>query len=407
MAKTAEWTWLVYMAGDNNLEGAGRDDLAEMKKARLTDKISVIVQFDTEKNKATRYKVGKNTLRVIQEMPGVNCGDPKVLTQFIQWGIKSYPAQHYLLDVWNHGGGWENLPADYNYDSIRLLKPLAALKINRFKRSLFKTTIETIHNRPVQPRAIAIDVHSQDYLDNQELRDGVLHALPGGKKLDIIGCDACLMNMLEIAYEMKDTAGFMVGSEEVEPAAGWPYDTILKDLVKNPVVSSQDLCRSIVLKYGQYYQRTGEAATQSALDLAKVDATARAVSELADVLLGDLANVAAGVSLARDSAQKFEMPEYIDLGDFVQQLSLRLSGNAGVKTACEKILGSLNGNNLIIQNNVCGDQVVHATGLSIYFPQDKRGYSTDYRSLDFSLDYHWKDFLEAFLARGTRLTVIA
>src|SRR5262249_39117270 len=31
MTKTAQWTWLVYMAGDNNLEGAGRDDLAEMK----------------------------------------------------------------------------------------------------------------------------------------------------------------------------------------------------------------------------------------------------------------------------------------------------------------------------------------------------------------------------------------
>ena len=145
MSQTAQWTWLVYMAGDNNLEGAGRDDLAEMKQVGSTADVNVIVQFDTEENKTTRYRVEKNKLKAVQQMPGVDCGDPKVLTQFIQWGFKNYPAQHYLLDVWNHGGGWENLPADYNYDALRLAKPLAAAKRYRIKRALFRTTVKKIH----------------------------------------------------------------------------------------------------------------------------------------------------------------------------------------------------------------------------------------------------------------------
>src|SRR5512139_2881655 len=305
MDKIAQWTWLVYMAGDNNLEGAGRDDLAEMKQVGSTADVNVIVQFDTEENQTTRYRVEKKKARVLQQLPGVDCGDPKVLTEFIKWGTQNYPAKHYLVDVWNHGGGWENLPPDYNYDAIRAAKPSRAAKLNRLKRALFRTTVKKIHKRRANERAIAIDCGSHDYLDNQELRNGIYNALPQGNKFDILGCDACLMNMLEIAYEMKDTSCYMVGSEENEPGARWPYTAILKQLVAKPPMSPADVAKAIVAEYGKYFQKTRETATQSALDLAQIQAVAAAVNELAEVLLADLGNVAGGVSLARDRAQKF------------------------------------------------------------------------------------------------------
>jgi hypothetical protein len=385
------------MAGDNNLEGAGRDDLAEMKRVGSTADVNVIVQFDTEEKKTTRYRVEKNKLKVVQQLPGVDCGNPKVLTQFIQWGIKNYPAQHYLLDVWNHGGGWENLPADYNYDALRLAKPLAAAKRYRLKRALFRTTVQKIHKRPAQARAIAIDCGSHDYLDNQELRNGIFKALPKGRKVDILGCDACLMNMLEIAYEMKDTATLMVGSEETEPGAGWPYAAILKGLVAKPTMAPADLAKIIVTEYGKYYQKSRETATQSALDLGHIQATAAAVNELADALLADLHNVAGAVLLAKGRTQKFEMPEYIDLGDFAKQLAQRLPQNAAVKAATDKVLQALQpatGGSLVMQNSTAGTRVQRATGVSIYFPPSEE-YAPDYKDLAFSKDGRWKAFLEA------------
>ena len=78
MSPSAQWTWLVYMAGDNNLQSAGGADLVEMKRVGSTADVNVIVQFDTEANKTTRYRVEKNKLKVLQQMPGVNCGDPSV-----------------------------------------------------------------------------------------------------------------------------------------------------------------------------------------------------------------------------------------------------------------------------------------------------------------------------------------
>jgi uncharacterized membrane protein len=397
MNGTAQWTWLVYMAGDNNLEGFGRADVAEMKRVGSTSEVNIIVQFDTEESRTTRFRVEKNKLRMLEEMPGLDCGDPKVLTSFLKWGMKNFPATHYLLDVWNHGGGWENLPLDYDYDAIRALKPMAAVGRHQLRRALFRTTVRKIHRRAVHARAVAIDCGSHDYLDNQELRSAVARALPRGRKLDILGCDACLMNMLEIAYEMKDTARFMVGSEETEPVDGWPYAEILDSLVRQPVTAPVDLARLIVDEYARYFRGEGESVTQSALDLGHISTIAAAVDELADALSGDLNGVAGAVSLSRDRAQKFDMPEYVDLGDFTAQLAQRLPRHTDVQAAVSHIQAALDPgapDSFVVDNATCGAKMARATGVSIYLPHPA-DYSPDYKDLRFSTQRKWRAFLEA------------
>ena len=42
----ADWTVMVYLAGDNNLDGAGVADLREMKKVGSSASVNVIAQFD-------------------------------------------------------------------------------------------------------------------------------------------------------------------------------------------------------------------------------------------------------------------------------------------------------------------------------------------------------------------------
>ena len=39
----ADWTWMVYLAGDNNLEGAAVDDLNEMQQVGSSDRLNVVV----------------------------------------------------------------------------------------------------------------------------------------------------------------------------------------------------------------------------------------------------------------------------------------------------------------------------------------------------------------------------
>jgi hypothetical protein len=42
----------------------------------------------------------------------VDMTDPNQLQAFIQWAKTNYPASHYLLVLWNHGGGYTGLIQD-------------------------------------------------------------------------------------------------------------------------------------------------------------------------------------------------------------------------------------------------------------------------------------------------------
>ena len=410
----SDWTWIIYLAGDNNLEGAGYDDLKEMQEIGSSDRLNLIVQFDTEVGGATRYRVERNALSTVQKMPGVNTGRPETLSEFISWAMKKYPAKHYLLDVWNHGGGWENLPADFNYDGLRAGKPLREARLQRLKRSIFRTTAEHVLALPEAPspassgrarrgpgrRAIAIDTGSHDYLDNQELQRAVSKAF-GAAKADILGCDACLMNMLEIAYEMRATSQFMVGSEETEPAAGWPYASVLKQLAATPAMSPSDLAKLIVREYRGWYDKNGSAsdgaATQSAFDLSKIDQAVAALDDLAGALTSELSSVAGAVSLALAGAQKFRYPEYVDLGSFASQLVKKLPARAKSRAPANALLKVLANNDFVVANATWGDSAKRATGVTVYFPKPEE-YSPDYDQLELSQNAKWMPFLKAFNA---------
>ena len=50
----AKWTVMVYMAGDNNLDGAALRDIEEMTRVGSTKDVNVLVQLDRLEDKKTR-----------------------------------------------------------------------------------------------------------------------------------------------------------------------------------------------------------------------------------------------------------------------------------------------------------------------------------------------------------------
>ena len=45
-AKSADWTFMVYLDADNNLESAGIDDFLEMASVGSDGNVNIVVQFD-------------------------------------------------------------------------------------------------------------------------------------------------------------------------------------------------------------------------------------------------------------------------------------------------------------------------------------------------------------------------
>jgi hypothetical protein len=417
-ATRRRWTVLVYLAGDNDLDSAGAVDLDEMKRIGSTDEVNVVAQFDRSGRAArtVRYFLRKGTTRaqdVVQSLGETNTGDPAVLEAFLSWGMRAYPAEHYLVVLWNHGSGWDDsniYAGDYfsgasppvvrkgvvvagrraKHRAVRLSVARAAVRRNR--RALFRTTLE----KATTTRGIAFDDQAQDFLDNGEVRRVLASVVKrAGRRIDVIGFDACLMSMAEVMYQVRQCADYSVGSQQTEPGDGWPYDTVLRALAARPTVTPAELAGMIVAKYLASY-RSNDNVTLSASDLSKLHMLSRAVGRLGGVLRRSSATKAglAAIIAARQKVREYEPPydEYVDLVDLVDLLEAR-GATGTVRAACAAVRRAVDAS--VVANGSKGPDVTHSNGLSIYFP--KRRYCRLYSGLDFAKANAWRAFLEAYL----------
>ena len=143
---------------------------------------------------------------------------------------------------------------------------------------------------PQEHRSICYDDTSDgDALDNRELRivlAGICALL--GRKIDLLGMDACLMNMVEVAYQLRESVNVIVGSEIEEPFDGWPYAEILTRLTARPRQDAAALARWIVKSYLLSYKGKDETVTQSALDVSRIGEMTAKVDALSESLLAAL-----------------------------------------------------------------------------------------------------------------------
>jgi Clostripain family len=417
MSITREWTVMLYMAGDNDLDDFGVADLNEVKKAGSSSAVNLVAQFDRQGRVGTkRYLLNKGTSLehdVVVTLGETNTGDSNVLKDFVIWAVQTYPAKKYALILWNHGAGWDdtNVYRTAARSKIAVTRGtrsligsppdadvvpsshLRAATTGPFRRSLFSTTMVA----GIRSRAILFDDGARDMLDNiemkrvlKEIKTKVLR-----RKLDVLAMDACLMNMVEVGIQVEDTADVLIGSEESEPGEGWPYDDVLKALVKNPKMTGEMFARTVVKRYLSSYSAADEV-TQGALRLSSMKKIASAVNKLAKELKAALNDRAGKMAImeARAAVQSFEIYEsyaYVDLYDFCDLVARRMNG--AVQTACAATKRAITA--AIIEASSKGRKVSHAHGISIYFPLT--GVSRLYRTLDFAKSNVWPDFLDRYI----------
>jgi len=398
-----EWTFMVYLAGDNNLEQNGRADLAEMKQVGSSPQVAVVAQFDRMSAGSTRRYFLRRGSKLEEDAVGpelgeTNTGDPHELERFITWAMSTYPAKRYALVLWNHGTGWKEddvykiAQSSGLYPSRRApeLDPLVKGLVGRSARPvLFAPTINAI-----LARGIAYDDTDCDFLDNAELKQAIRGALRdvGVEKLDLLGFDACLMNMLEVAYQLKDVAAHVVGSQDTEPVAGWPYDAVLGELSKRPQMAGPELAGVIVEHYLRSYGPYDEV-TQSALDLSRAREVVLALNELCKYVLDNQDGCELAVGRAGRRAQSYSDPDYKDLYDFCRLLSER-AGQEELKRralAVMELLAPPGEGRLVYAEAHRGLRLARSHGVSIYFPT--RVLSPFYKRLDFASESLWDDML--------------
>jgi hypothetical protein len=358
------WTIMVYMMGDNNLSNKVDVDLNSMEDAVLTNNTVVVMADYGGTTGAKRGKIihDADTGHVtspLTNLGSINMGNPSTLSNFIQWSVSAYPADHYALVLWDHGGGLYGVGSGEN----------------------------------LYPKQI-----------RQAITDSGIH-------LDIVTFDACLMGMAEVAYELRDVADYMTASEQLShkfdvfgffPYYSFPYKDIFGQINASPNINPHDLACAIVSKYGNSFINIVYpiGLTQSAIDLSKMGALGSSLNSLASAVIQNATQADWDTirwiiewQQTYDQFLVFGEPPYNDYRDLAEFLTSL--GGAGLPSAVSSAAMAAN---ISVTNAVIAEW--HAAngfgqGLSAYLPN--RGNMVDgvYNANNFQLmsDNKWGLFV--------------
>ena len=365
------WTVAVYMDGDNSLSDAVSTNMNWMEEVGSTKDVNIVVETDTSSETTHRYFIKKNSSVLIADLGELDMADNKTLVDFGRWVINNYPAAHYMLILWNHGLGFRSIGnnRDIFWDDNTGGSPAGSpMSIPALKSALL----------------------------------GIKNILK--RKIDIIGFDACLMGMVEIAYEIKDSAHIMIASENTEPFDGWPYNDFLAYLVNHPLSPEDNISTAVVKDYITHYGSNG-TETLSAINLDSIDYLCSAFDNLSKALLSDndsitlfknsiVPNVQRLDENADNSIESYD--SYVDMIDMVRRI-INDNGFSQFVRDNASVVNSIFDNSTIIENKK-GSGVPNAFGLSIWLPDNtafsSTYYQNKYRVLDFYKDFKWYNFLQ-------------
>lgn len=368
-----KWTVLVYMNADNDLEMYGVQDVNEMEAVPASDQVAVAVQMDRSPvndtsqddwSGAKRFQIchdddrnvmsSLTTSPIFEDMGPTDMGQPETLRNFISWGKTHFPAEHYMLIIWNHGSGWRSRMATAD----------------------------------VATRGVSFDDTSGTYISTVDLPSALATSPP----LDMVSFDASLMQMMEIVYEMRSTCDYIVGSEESPPGAGYAYDTWLSDLVGNPSMAPRQLGITMAQRTLEYYG-TASDITHSVIDVAGLSQLATALDAFAGTLIANASSQSVPLSKARSEAESFKYYEYKDLYHYAA-LVKQYATNSKVRSAAANVMTAVTG---AVVGEDHGDEHPNAHGISIYIPT-RSSYirvAGQYQPLALAQSTRWDEWLLA------------
>jgi hypothetical protein len=382
-----DWTIMVFMNGKNDLYNFAINDLNEMEQAGAPANVNLVVETGRKAYVpppppssnpygfpnipgfggmaarpaitlppteywagVRRYLIQKDadparvTSPVLQELKA-DMGDWNHLAEFGLWAKAAYPAKRYMLVVWNHGSGWKSA-------------------------EVF----------PAQ-KGISYDDETRHYITGVQL--GQALAKMGG--VDVYASDACLMQMAEVAYELRNSAPLIIGSEETEPGEGWAYNYFLEGLGSAPL-APEAFAKAAVQGFSRYYAEKNQKTTISALYSRNLGTLKTLTDQWAALAM---TTDRAALKAARNETKTFAD---VESKDFIHFLSLTAEKTASPELkAKSRELAAYIASDVLLYNSTTGDAYKNAYGLGIYMPYTIP--DTAYNDLAWAKAGRWFEFV--------------
>lgn len=325
------WTLLLYLAGDypdtihKNFGQVIQEFIQE--QPNLPPNVNVAVLSDGPSLGDTKWLTFSATIPSPQVNMQANAAltkevamnDPQTLSAFVKWGQSQFPNTHYYLAIADHGQGVTGIAWD---------------------RTLPSTAANSA-NRPA-------------YMRTNEIDDAL--ADPQIQKLDILHLDACSMNLLESAYELRKVANFLISSQFLTwNAFAYPRYAANVSVDTAPATFATQVAQD----YAQSVQSWGGDLpyTIAVLELQHTTTVERALSDFTrevqnqigkgPITLNQLEQIRLASQVfesenkAKNYAHEATKDFYIDLADWTDRV-LKTTTHSAIQGKGTKLLGLLN-----------------------------------------------------------------
>ncbi len=386
----ANWTVMLYMAVDNNLSDAINEEIyalldayQETLSTDIWDNINIVAFTDgygSEENSFTNSIYWQIAPALAgEDMGELDSGDPVTFVDFVEWAETNYPADNYLLIDYNHGGNLTGMDWDDTSDS-------------NISPADFTYISEQIQER--------------------------------GLKIDVFDFSMCVMAGVEIAYQGRDIADYLVAAEP--PTLSNDYigacDNIygqVSAIADNINITPYDLAKTLVDLYREDTPYVNNELnflpdSTSMIDTSNIESLVEAIDSFSKYIMTEAKESDwQAINEARNNAINFYPGEdwyynaMIDLGQFVSTIS-QTTNNTELKQLADNILDA---HQLAVPYNATDANVKDAWGLTIYLPEQDAeftsiyyDYATNYvvkAELDFSYDTSWDNFVTYYATFGS------
>jgi hypothetical protein len=386
-APVRNWTIMVYMNAKNNLQAAGLYNMAQMEAVGSTDKVNVVTELgryhggdgdvhdDGDWSGIHRYLVTKTTIPdnvnqstitltspVLYSADSGDMGDYKEVESFVTWSEQNFPARHYMLILWDHGAGW--------------MDPQKKTQ-----------TAKALASKSTQLKAISFDDQTGNFIGTVEI--GKIARDIGG--VDVMGYDACLMQMAEVVGEVGSSAKISLGSEETVPGYGIDYTGFLTKATASPSAGAAQMATFAADAFHDFYQSNYSQIHQNATMSVVDDSALTGFGNVLDAWTAVAMQVKDinALKTARDGVLRFDefgdqdaqrvLSTYGDAYNFFQLVAANTQ-DQGLKAASQAVVDYIT-QALVIKSTAVGadgkfDYANNAHGISMNIPRMRADITT-------------------------------
>jgi hypothetical protein len=369
-----EWTVIVYGAGNNSDDTLGGESMVinsvqALEKADTTATVNVVamVASGATGGVGRYYEVAyhpndtgdqiSSTMK--QDLGATDVSSAQALRDFLNWAMTNYAAKRYLLVIDGPGSGWRGCCSDY---------------INGSGTSMSLSTLQSTLSQ-------ALSQH-------------------GGGKFEIVAFTGHSMGTIEVAYELRDVANYMVGSEfDSSHSAVFGWQTWLDALVDNPTNDGNTVSQSIVNASYAAANATNPQTSMhlSAIAVSGIGNLATKLDMLGDTLVANGSNYWSTIEQLRAASQDLNFDSvYVDIKMLAQLIQSQsgLNSVASIVAAAESVEQAADSTVILPKSNVSNTR---ARSLAVYYPDTTANYdSTEYAAIDFQ-QTGWTEYLSSYV----------